>query len=86
MKYYVGGVGWEVRHPSLSRLFLPPSTLIDDSLPQWAYLVGQGPPIDCIPLDQATYNFMTSNGVIGLGFPYWRVAVSPGIVPIEPQL
>jgi hypothetical protein len=39
------------------------------------------PPIDAIALTQVTYDWMTSsNGVIGLGYPTWRVAAGPGVV------
>jgi hypothetical protein len=82
MKYLVGGLGWEVRSPGIGRQFLPAGTLIDDSLPQWAFLVGQGPPIDGVAMDQTTYNFMVSNGVIGLGYPHYRVAYGAGVTPV----
>jgi hypothetical protein len=84
MRYLVSGQGWEVQHPSLSRLFLPSGTLVDDNLPQWAYLVGQGPPIDAVALTQQTYDYMVSRGVNGLGYPYWQVKVAPGIIPLVP--
>jgi hypothetical protein len=80
MRYLVGGVGFEVRHPSLSRLMLPAGTLVDDSLPEWAYMVGQGPPPpDAIALDQATYQAM-----LGAGYGYWRIRYGPGVVPVVP--
>jgi hypothetical protein len=79
--YVVGGLGWAVNGGLWD---YPPGTLIDTTLPQYQFLVGEGPPIDALPLNQYTYDFMTSNGVNGCGYTYYRVAVSPGIVPVGP--
>jgi hypothetical protein len=59
------------------------SVLIDDTLPQCSHLVGQGPPIDAIAADQATYNAMIASPPGGMGYPAWRVQYfqAAGIVP-----
>jgi hypothetical protein len=79
MKYQLSGP-WAV-----GQFLLPADTVIDDTLQQWAYLQGIGPPKNAIPLTQATYNYMCdANGVIGLGYGYWEVRPGPGVVGIRP--
>jgi hypothetical protein len=75
MKYFVGPQGWEVRAPgNIGRRFIEPGTLIDDSLAQWAFVASQGPPIDALPVDQATYDAMLRSPALGgLGYEYFRV-------------
>jgi hypothetical protein len=62
-------------------MLIPPSTIVDTSLPQWSCLAGMAP-VDGIALNQITYDFMTStNGQLyGLGFDVNRVACGPGVV------
>jgi hypothetical protein len=74
-RYFIGGQGFEARAPgNVGRMFYPPGQFIDDSLPQYAHLVGQGPPIDAMPYDQSTYDFMLRSAALGgLGYEYWRV-------------
>jgi hypothetical protein len=85
MKYFVGGVGWETRGPgNVGRRFYPNGVLIDDSLPQFAHLVGQGPPVDAIAANQATYNAMIAPQTQGgMGYDAFRVQYlgAAGIVP-----
>jgi hypothetical protein len=78
LRYQIGGAGWPVNGGAL---LLTSGTLIDTSLPQWAFLASTPPPIDAIAQDQATWNYMTSsNGVVGLcGYPAWRVNAVPGV-------
>jgi hypothetical protein len=85
MKYLIGPGGWEVRTPGAGRRWFEPGTLIDHGLPQFAYLVGQGPPWDAIAYDQECYDMMVAtqtNG--GLGMPPFRVQFYQfgGIVPV----
>jgi hypothetical protein len=83
MKYLISDQGWEVRMPGIGRVFYPAGTLIDDSLPQFSHLVGQGPPINALPYDQATYDAMLASPVQGgKGYPYYAVRPWPygGIV------
>jgi hypothetical protein len=83
LKYQIGNpIGWPVNGGAL---LIPPSTIIDTSTTAWAFLANVPPPIDAIPLDQLTYNYMTnSNGVIGCGYFYWQVKPGPGVVPFSP--
>jgi hypothetical protein len=84
-KYYIGGAGWETRGPgNVGRRYYPNGVLIDDSLPQYAHLVVQGPPIDAIAADQSTYNKMIApQSAGGMGYPVFRVQyhISSGVVP-----
>jgi hypothetical protein len=79
-RYIVGGQGMFVDSCSSSdpgprtATLYPAGTIIDDSLPAWAFLAKRGPPIDAAPLDWPTYEYMISLYVVGLGFPYWRVS------------
>jgi hypothetical protein len=83
MKYFTGDHGWEMRQAGIGRRWIEPGTFIDDSLPAWSWLAGQGPPIDAMPYDQATYDRMLAPQTQGgRGYEYWRVRVWPyaGIV------
>jgi hypothetical protein len=78
-RYQVGGQGFAVAQPQ--SMVIPPSTVVDTSLPQWGFLATVAPPIDAIMLTQQTYDYCTSsNGVIGLGYDTARVRVGPGVV------
>jgi hypothetical protein len=79
LKYAVGSGGWNAPGGH----WLDRGTVVDTSV--WAEFAGVVPPPDAVPLDQQTYDFMTSNGVVGLSYPYWQVAVGPGIVGINPK-
>jgi hypothetical protein len=73
-RYFVGGNGFEARAPGVGRVFYPAGTFIDDSLAQFAHLVGQGPPVDAMPYDQISYDFMLrSPAQGGMGYPYYAV-------------
>jgi hypothetical protein len=62
---------------------LDPGTVVDTSV--LAEFAGVAPPPDCVPLNQQTYDWFTSNGIIGLGYPYWKIAVVAGVVGINPK-
>jgi hypothetical protein len=81
LRYATGPQGWACdRHGPLA-----PGTIIDTSLPGFWEPIWRQPPIDAVPYDQFTYDYMTSrNGVIGMSYPYWRVAAGPGVVPFDP--
>jgi hypothetical protein len=79
LKYMVAGQGWPVRGGAW---LIPSSTIIDTSQTQWSFLASASPPPDAIPLDQTTYNYMTS-GICS--YPYWRVIPGPGVIPITPS-
>jgi hypothetical protein len=84
LKYFIGPQGWEVKHPSLGRRWIEGGTLIDQALPQWSFVIGQGPPVDAIAFDQECYNMMVASPVNGgLGLPAWSVRyhVAAGITP-----
>jgi hypothetical protein len=68
------------------RRWYPSGTLIDDSLPQFAHLVGFGPPADAVACDQATYTLMVTSTGGGKSYPYWsvRYLLGQGIIPITP--
>jgi hypothetical protein len=69
----------------VNQWFIPPATIIDTSRQEFAWLFNVLPPMDAIPLDQATYQFFTSSGgTIGCGYPYWAVRYGPNVVPINP--
>ena len=76
MRYVIDGNGWWVDRDNRgdTPMFFGPGTMIDDSLPQWAALVGIGPPMDAAPLDYPTYYYMISYGVVGLGYSYTQVS------------
>jgi hypothetical protein len=59
---------------------LDPGVVVDTALRPDA--VFQRPPPDAVPLNQETYDYFTSNGVIGMGYDYTKVAVFPGVVGI----
>jgi hypothetical protein len=80
LRYKVGPQGWNAPGGH----WLDRGTVVDTSV--WLEFAGVPPPPDAVPLDQQTYDFMTSNGgVAGLGYPYERVAVGLGIVGINPK-
>jgi len=86
IQFLVSGLGWAVTG---SRIDLMPGTFVDFSDPRWAFLLDQnGPPIDAVALNQLTYDFMTSNDVVGLSYPYWEVRYmfDRGIIPISPPV
>jgi hypothetical protein len=64
--------------------FIPPGTIIDTSLQAWEWLFNVPPPIDAVAFNQQTYDFVTSNGQVGLSYPYWSTRFGPGITPIHP--
>jgi hypothetical protein len=84
MKYLIGPLGWECRQAGVGRRWIEPGTFVDDSLPYWSFVLGQGgPPVDALPMDQATYDaFVRPQSQGGLGYEYWRVRPYPyaGIV------
>jgi hypothetical protein len=63
---------------------LPPAQIIDTSRQEFAWLFNVPPPLDAVALNQATYDFMVSNGQVGLSYPYWLVRYASGINPIHP--
>jgi hypothetical protein len=79
LKYRVGPQGW----CAPGGHWLDRGVVVDTSVR--LEFAGVVPPPDCVPLDQQTYDFMTSNGVVGLGYPYERVAVVAGVVGINPK-
>jgi hypothetical protein len=79
LKYMISGQGWPIGKPISQEL--PPCTVVDTSLPQWAALATVPPPVDAIALTQVTADWMTStNGQLGLNYDPNRVAVGPGVV------
>jgi hypothetical protein len=75
VKYIIGDSGW----PLAGGQFLAPGTFVDDTQPQWQFLAGKGIPMDVLAFDQATWDYMTSNGVIGIGYLYWQVRGMGGV-------
>jgi hypothetical protein len=69
---------------SVGQWFLPPGQIIDTSLQQFEWLFNVPPPMDCVALNQATYDFLVSNGQVGLSYPYWTTRYAPGITPVHP--
>jgi hypothetical protein len=64
--------------------FIPRDTQVDTSRQEFAWLFNVPPPPDAVALNQATYDFMVSNGTVGLSYPYWLVRYGPGITPVHP--
>jgi hypothetical protein len=61
-------------------MIIPPGTIVDTSQPAWAALAGTAP-VDGIPLDQVTADWMVSYGTAqGLYYDPARVRVGPGVV------
>jgi hypothetical protein len=83
MRYMIGGQGWPVNNNGVAVL-LPPSTIVDTSLPQWSW-VGNLIPQDAVALDQPTMDYMVSYGTRGLGYPYSAVKGGPGVVGRGPS-
>jgi hypothetical protein len=77
MKYFTGKQGWELKHPSLGRRWIEGGVLVDQALPQWSWVIGQGPPRDAIAADQECYSAMVATQ------PPWSVQyhLAAGIVP-----
>ena len=79
LRYQVGGAGFPVAQPQ--SMVIPVGTVVDTSQAEWSWMANVAPPIDCIPLTQVTYDYMTSTGgQIGLGYDVARVAWGPGVV------
>jgi hypothetical protein len=78
LKYATGPGGW-----AAGMRWLDPGVVIDTSKPEWAWATA--PPPDAVPLDQFTYDFMVSQGVVGMSYAYHRVAVGPGVKGINPR-
>jgi hypothetical protein len=51
LRYQVGGAGFPVAQPQ--SMVIPVGTIVDTSLPEWAWLANVAPPIDAIALDRA---------------------------------
>ena len=65
--------------------FIPRDTQVDTSRQEFAWLFNVPPPLDCVALNQATYDFLVSaNGTIGLSYPYHLVRYAAGVVPVHP--
>ena len=81
MRFVVGGNGWQQKVGN-NYIYRQPGTVIDDGLTQ---LNRQSViPPDALALDQVTYNYMTSNGMVGLGYDYTVVRAIAGVVTIKP--
>jgi hypothetical protein len=78
LKYAVGPQGW-----AAGGYWLDAGAVVDTSVRSEA--VFQRPPVDCVPLNQSTYDFFCSQGTVGLGYDYSRVAVAPGVTGINPR-
>jgi hypothetical protein len=80
IRYAVGPHGWALSYP---HGWLDAGTVID-----WMERPGfcwVPPPIDAIPLNQYTYDWMTSNnGRVGLGYFYTTIAVVDGVTGLGP--
>jgi hypothetical protein len=66
MRYRISGGGWPV-----GAQLIPAATEVNTELPDWKWLEGVPPPIDCIPLSQDTYDHM----IMKLKYP--KSAVRP---------
>jgi len=77
LRFQVSGAGWPVSKPQ--SMIIPAGTVVDTSQPAWAALAGMVP-VDAIPLDQVTADWMVSYGVSGLYLDPNRVRVGPGVV------
>jgi hypothetical protein len=80
LRYMVGANGWAAGANGP----LGPGVIVDTSLARWWEDVWTRPPPDAVPLDQQTYDYMVSNGVVGLSYPYWTTAVVAGVVGVGP--
>jgi hypothetical protein len=78
LKYATGPGGWNAPGGH----WLDPGVIVDTSV--WGEFANVRPPPDCVPLDQQTYDWFVSKGVVGLGYPYWMVAVVAGVVGLMP--
>jgi hypothetical protein len=79
LRYAVGPQGW-----AAGGYWLDPGVVVDTSQGRWWEPIWLQPPPDCVPLDQFTYDYFVSNGMIGMGYRYERVAVVAGVVGILP--
>jgi hypothetical protein len=77
LKFMVSGAGWPVSKPI--SMIIPAGTVVDTSQPAWAALAGMVP-IDAVPLDQVTADYMVGYGMIGLYYDPGRVRCGPGVV------
>jgi hypothetical protein len=80
LRYQIGPNGFPVNGGAL---VIPRDTIVNTSQQAWAFLAEINPSIDCIPLDQQTYDWML-NGVVG--YPYYAVRPGPGVVPVAPPI
>ena len=81
IRYAVGPHGW----PCGNRGPIDAGTVIDWMNPRWWEFVNVPAPIDAIPLNQYTYDWMTSNnGRVGLGYFYTTIAVVDGVTGLGP--
>jgi hypothetical protein len=80
LRYAVGKGGW-----AAGGYWLDPGTVVDTSQGRWFEDIWRQPPPDAVPLDQFTYDYFVSRGMIGMSYPYERVAVVAGVVGILPQ-
>jgi hypothetical protein len=81
IRYAVGPHGWACGN----RGPIEAGTVIDWMDPRWWEFVNVAAPQDAIPLNQYTYDWMTSNYYrVGLGYFYTTVAEVPGVVGLGP--
>jgi hypothetical protein len=83
LKYAVGQNGWSV---DLNYGPADPGTIVDLGGRGYRANVWKRPPPDAVPCNQFTYDFMISQGMVGMGYPYWTTAVGPGVVGFMPQV
>ena len=76
MRYSIGSYGWFAPDGA----WYAPGAVIDDAIV--VSLAGLGPPIDALPLDQITYNYMISYQIVGRGYPPSQVRGAPGVVRV----
>jgi hypothetical protein len=72
MKFVVGGLGWFTNNRLVAA-----GTVIDTGNQP-----GPQIPMDAVPLDLATFYYMTSWGVAGMGYP--MDSISTRFVPVSP--
>ena len=79
LRYAVGRGGW-----AAGGYWLDAGTVVDTGQGRWFEDIWRQPPPDAVPLDQFTYDYFTSTGMIGMSYPYEKVAVFPDVVGILP--
>jgi hypothetical protein len=79
LRYAVGRGGW-----AAGGYWLDPGVIVDTSDGRWFEDIWRQPPPDAVPLNQVTYDYFVSRGMIGMGYRYEVVAVFPGVVGILP--